>query len=420
MERSFSVIVIGAGAAGICAAIQAARAGVSTLLVEKNGRVGGTTVNALVDFPGLFHAWGRQVIGGIGWEIVARSVREAGLSMPDFQKLAVRHMEHQVRVPAPLFSLIAAEAAAASGAHLLLHSMIAEVEERRGAVEVTVCTKGGLQRYSADVLIDCSGDANALQLAGCAVRMPEEVQPGTLSCRAGGYNIDTLDMDALRKAAGEACRRGELLPQDLSFSPVSVNPESWLNKKGDNSNHIYNVNAFDSEGRTRMEQEAVACLLRTYRFLKKQPGLERLYIECLAAESGVRETVTLIGEDTITVDDYIGGKVWDDALCHSYYPIDLHDRASGLANRCLEQGVVPTVGRGALLPAGRGRLLGAGRCVSSDRLANSALRVQASCMAMGQAAGALAAVAVSTGADLTGVNIAPVRALLRAHGAIVP
>lgn len=81
---------------------------------------------------------------------------------------------------------------------------------------------------------------------------------------------------------------------------------------------------------------------------------------------------------------------------------------------------MPTVPRGALLPASSHNLLVAGRCIASDRLANSALRVQATCVATGQAAGALAALSASTSIDPEALPIADVHALLREHGAIVP
>ena len=78
----YDVAVIGGGPAGSTAAIQAARLGARTLLVEKNGMPGGTTTAAAIDVPGLFHAWGRQVIAGIGWEIVRRAVEVAGDELP--------------------------------------------------------------------------------------------------------------------------------------------------------------------------------------------------------------------------------------------------------------------------------------------------------------------------------------------------
>ena len=112
--------------------------------------------------------------------------------------------------------------------------------------------------------------------------------------------------------------------------------------------------------------------------MRKQPGLEKLRVESIASECGVRETATIVGKKTVTVEDYVSGVVWADAVCYAFYPIDVHQaEQSGLDCRPLREGVVPTIPRGALLPAGSRNFLVAGRCLSSDRLANSALRVQA-------------------------------------------
>ncbi len=71
--------------------------------------------------------------------------------------------------------------------------------------------------------------------------------------------------------------------------------------------------------------------------------------------------------------------------------MDLHDAERGIVKIDLPEGVVGTVPRGALIPKGSSNLLAAGRIIASDRMANAALRIQAVCMATGQAAGALAA-----------------------------
>lgn len=84
IQKSFDIVVIGAGTAGTIAAIQAGRLGLRTLLIEKNGMPGGTTTVAAVNFPGLFHAWGRQIIAGIGWELVSGAVALTGARLPDF------------------------------------------------------------------------------------------------------------------------------------------------------------------------------------------------------------------------------------------------------------------------------------------------------------------------------------------------
>ncbi len=420
LEQECDVIVIGGGVSGICAAIQSALAGAKTILVERTGRLGGTLVNAMIDFPGLFHAWGRQVIAGIGWDLVVATCEESGQSLPDFSQKPERHWHHQVRISGGLFSLLADEAALKSDVVLQYHTMVAGVEESASGVIVDLCTKTGLKQAKAKYLIDCTGDANAVVLAGGQLRIPGETQPATLSCRASGYNIAALDRDALQQAAAVAVVAGELRPEDLSFSPVTANPAGWLGEHGNNSNHLYGINAVDSEGRSRLESAAAASVLRAYRFLRKQPGLETLSIDTLSAECGVRETATIVGRETITVEDYLDGKVWGDALCYSFYPVDLHDKNTGLNKKGLTEGVVPTIGRGALLPKGLRRLIAAGRIVSSDRLANSALRVQASCMAMGQAAGAIAALSSLQGVEPDCLDLLEIRALLKKHGAIIP
>ncbi len=419
----YDVLVLGGGTAGVVAAIQAGRAGAKTLLVEKTGMLGGTMTNGGVNFPGLFHAWGRQVIAGIGWELVSRCVTEAGDTLPDFTDYKRPHWQLHVRVDAFLYAALCDEAAAAAGLELLFHAMpaaLAEAPDGDGW-DVTLCTKTGLAAYRTRVVIDATGDANATSLAGLPVIVPDETQPATLSCLAAGYDPAQLDLEAINRAFDAEVQAGRLAYTDASWSTTSANVGKWLGKRGANASHVHQINASDSAGKTQLELEARRSLLRLYRFLRQQPGLEKLNLVHLSSECGVRETAVIRGKRTVTVEDYCSGRQWDDAVCQSFYPIDLHTSAGG-GLRCepLNEGVVPTVPRGALLPQGSRNFLVAGRCLSSDRLANSALRVQATCMATGQAAGALAALAVRAGSDPEDVPLADLDELLRQHDAIVP
>lgn len=422
-QKPYDVIVVGGGTAGVVAAVQAARAGALTLLVEKTGMLGGTMTNGGVNYPGLFHAWGRQVIAGIGWELVTRAVEETGGMLPDFTVYdRQRHSLLQVSVNAFAYAALCDETALQAGVDILFHSMPATVTKSDGGSWVlTLCTKSGLKAYGAKVLVDTTGDANLVALAGFALNVPEETQPASLSCRAGGYDPADLDDDAINHAYNKAVESGELKTTDVCWNTKRANVSRWLRTRGANASHIHNLRAESSEGKRLAELEARRSLLRLLRFLRTQPGLEHLVIESVCPECGIRETVTIKGQYIVTRDDYRAGRLWDDSLCYAFYPIDLHrSDGKGLGKEPLEVGVVPTVPRRALLPEGSENFVVAGRCVSSDRLANSALRVQASCMAMGQAAGAMAALAALSGVTPARLSIDEVKALLVKHGAIVP
>lgn len=420
----YDVLVLGGGTAGVIAAVQAARAGARTLLVEKNGMLGGTMTLGGVNNPGLFHAWGQQVIAGIGWELVTRTLETSGGSLPDcFDNYHLPHWKHHVRVDRFIYAALCDDAVNDAGADLLLHTMVAAVSpgEDGNGWTVTLCTKTGLVKRTAAVVIDATGDANATALAGFEFTVPLEVQPATLCCRITGYDVAGLDLAAINRAFDAEVQAGRARYTDASWNSGNARVETWLGAHGENASHTCGINAHDSEGKTNLELEARRGVLRLYRFLRQQPGLQNLRIEHLAPECGVRESVTIRGKKTVTATDYVSGKRWDDAICYAFYPIDLHvSDGAGLQKRHLERGVVPTVPRGALLPSGSHNFIVAGRCISSDREANSALRVQATCMAVGQAAGALAALAAHSATDPEKVSNSDLYALLTKHGALVP
>jgi hypothetical protein len=421
-ELRYDVLVVGGGTAGVIAATQSAAAGAKTLLVERGSMLGGTITAGGVNYPGLFHAWGNQVIRGYGWQLVTRCVAECGDTLPDFSVIPEQHWRHQVRVDRAIYTMLCDELVTQAGAQVLFHAMPAQVQPRENGWCVTLCGKSGLTELNVGCLVDCTGDANIVTLAGGQIRNAgTALQPGTQTCVAEGYDLKTLDLDLINRAFAQAVERGEVSPYDVGWNTRSPNVGNWLYQHGQNANHIPDIDARDSWGRSRLELAGRQSILRLYRFLRRQPGLENLRLSYLAPECGVRETVTIVGDTTIAAEDYSSGRQWSDALCHAFYPIDLHtSTGTGLNKRPLQEGVVPSIPRGALLPQGLDRIIVAGRCVSSDRAANSALRVQASAMAMGQAAGAMAALSAQTQTNPRELELEAIRQLLREHDAIVP
>lgn len=418
MKQEYDIVVVGAGTAGCIAALQAARAGASTLLVEKNAAPGGTMTVGGVDFPGLFHAWGKQVIAGIGWEIIEKCVAEAGGEMPDFSNYKQRHWKLQVKINPFLCECLIDEEFSRSGVDVLYHTMPGAVSENYDGVKLTLCGKQGKFEVLAKNVIDATGDANVVSLAGYDLVRNRIKQPATPMLQVSGYDISELDLELIDREFHKAVEAGKMQHTDPG---TSGRISGFLHNHGSNSVHVTIEDAGNSQDKSAVEMKARATVLRIYRFLKQFPGLENLKIDWMSPECGIRETATIKGEYTITLQDYTAGTVFDDSLCYAYYPVDLHlNTADGLDCRPLEEGVVPTVPMRALIPAGSSHIIVAGRCVSSDQLANSGLRVQAACMAMAQAAACAAVTAGKTGCNIADVDITEVKLLLKQYGAIIP
>lgn len=411
------VCICGGGAAGIAAALQAAMTGAETVLVEQGFQVGGNMTTGGVGWPGLFHAWGRQIIDGCAYELITNTVVSAGGQLPDFTKpVGIKHWHHQIKINMPLYVLIAEEALTKAGVAIKYHASPVSIKDESGRWVLDIAAVGEISRVRAKVVIDCTGNGAAAAMAGGVRMRDKETAPGSFR-----YVLDPktdlkkFNFAKLEKAFRAAVKEGRLKRTDKRGSM-----SGYLKSGGDVYNYIVPADNSTAEGRTRTNMRGRESLLRMYRFLREQPGLENLELVSMSAEVGVRETYRVEGDYVMTHDDYVTGRMFDDAVCHAFYPIDLHDKKKGIKPRHLGKGVVANVPMRSLTVKGLRDFLVAGRCMSSDRLANSALRVEATCMATGQAAGAAAALAAKSSRSVRDVPAAEIRAALAASGAIVP
>jgi hypothetical protein len=174
------------------------------------------------------------------------------------------------------------------------------------------------------------------------------------------------------------------------------------------------VSHTDANIRGRME------LLKTLQELKTLPGCQHISISSMKTETAIRETYRISGMYKITKEDYLNGVNYDDSISYSFYPVDLHRDGKKIHQEYLKEGVVAKIPLRSLIPRNSTNLIVAGRCISSDRMANSALRVQASCMGMGQAAAVAASLANNLGVNLKDVSINDIKRELVKNRAIVP
>ena len=403
------VVVIGGGTAGVFAAISAAKKGVKTILVEKNGSLGGTLTTGGVNFPGLFFAWGKQIISGPCWESIERTVKLGGAVLPKFQYKPERHWYEQIRLNSFIYRSVLFQMCSENKVKILTNTMVSSVVEDANGVVLLITAKESTYQINTKIVIDATGDANVSTLAGYDTVKSSCPQPATPQNHISGYTFDEIDFEQLHREFKKAN-----FPPQITENKIK---DSLRNNKFDI--HIPCKDAETSQGKTKLEHDAISLMTKLYAFCRSICGLENLTVDYYAEETGVRETVRIIGEKTLSAEDYISGKHFDDSVCYAFYPIDLHIM-DGIKNVYFEEGKVGEIPYGALIPKGAKRILCAGRCISSDTDANSAIRVQAPCMATGQAAGCAAAISVKQNINVKEVPFDLLIQNLMEIGAIVP
>ena len=409
------ILVVGGGTSGVPAAIEAARNGCDVVMVEAGGQLGGTMTTGGVSFPGLFHAHGRQIIAGIGWDLICRCVEMDGGVMPDFtQPYGDAHSRHQIQINPSLYAALAEEECVASGVHLRYYETPVHVRRLFGRWYVRLLGKGVQRTVCCKELIDATGNASVVALAGLERDRSETVQPGSLIFELSGYDIETLDFELLDSLYNDAHKRG-LLNKYHCYLPIR---NLLTAHKGLSVSHVSGADSSTSESHSEANIAGRTGLLHLLRVLRTFPGLEGITVKSMQSEVAVRESWRIRGLYEISAEDYVSGRKFDDLVALSFYPIDLHN-ASGVQPQQLDEGTFASVPLRALIPAGSRHLIVAGRCLSSDQLANSALRVQATCMATGQAAGAAAALAVIKNTTPADVPYVELRDMLESHGVVL-
>lgn len=379
----YNVIVCGAGSAGFCAAVAAARMGMKTALVEKYNTPGGILTvmgnNSIDQFNNPYIPDKKIVIAGIGWEFVLRLHKEGYARIPDMNAERKAHDQYSVKVNPVAAAKVMDDMLIESGVRLYYGQSVVDAETENNRIEsIVISTKTGLRRLKADLFIDCTGD-------------------GDLAAFAGAEFV-----------AGDG--NGVFQPGTLRFYPA-VDAEDRILNYGDNRNHV-NINITDSDSITYAEIES-----RKMIYEQMKNGDQ---IMAVAPAVAPREGRRIAGLSVMSVEDYCAGTVFEDSVCYSYWFVDIHRDGKPAYIKYITHDRTPTIRLSAMISKDFSNLMMAGRCVSSDRETNSALRVKASCMAMGQAAATAAAIAVQSSVNVRDISIEKLKEILDHQGAIIP
>ncbi|MBQ3011425.1 MAG: FAD-dependent oxidoreductase [Oscillospiraceae bacterium] len=442
--RSVDVVVVGAGPAGIGAAVAAARNGAKTLVFEAHGCIGGMGTSGMVSpFMTSYDApCEKMIIRGVFEELVNRMVEIGGAVDPKNVRneqpyASYFHIGHNNVTPfAPhAFKLIGMRMLRESGAELLLQTQFVNVIKDGDRITgVVINNKDGLSVIEAKIVIDCSGDADVAARAGVNYIMGNE-EDGNLQPASMFMRIADADMDVVNAHMAE--HSDEIRPFFGPFSWIIKEfPEDWDNfPRGEicifadvtpgefsiNCSRILDIDATKAEHVTRATMIGQEQCQHIFQFMKKHaPGFENSRIIATADAIGIRETRHIEGEYKLTGDEVAACKVHEDAIACMATNMDTHNKDNpGGSFFIPKNGPYFTVPYLCLVPKGISNLLVAGRAISADAIAGSAIRMMPSCMAFGQAAGTAAAMCAAQNIAPKDVNVQNLRQTLVAQGQFV-
>jgi glycine/D-amino acid oxidase-like deaminating enzyme len=428
VHGEYDVVVLGGGPAGIAAAVAAARAGRSTLLVERYGFLGGMgTAAGVTNFCGLHanvHGEIRQVVHGVAADLLARIDRLGGLNAPHalFGKTVAQAYDTAA------YKIAADDLMQSAGVQVLFHAWAAGalMETPRRVKALLVETKSGRRAIVGRAFVDASGDGDLAAWAGAAYEKGDGhgnmLYPSTMF-RLNGIDaqragrawevIPGLLLQAEAEGRYRFPRKTPIVRPQKSGIEWRVNLTQLANAQGNA------MDGTDAEELSEAEMLGRRQIAEVAGFLREVPGFEQSYIVDIAPQVGIRETRRVRGLYQLTEADVLECASFDDTVGVNGWPLELHLKGDVEFRwpKIPESRGFNHLPYRMTVPPALDNLWVAGRCASMTHEAQSAARVTGACFVMGQAAGSAADLALAQGCTNAAVDVGRLQSRLESGGA---
>jgi len=398
LRENVDVLVVGGGPAGIAGAIAAARSGARTRLIEAHGCLGGVWTSGLLSW--IIDAKDKP---GLVAEILQRLDRADALRQPI---PGGRCFAYDPEVMKQVVESLVLQSGADARLYTRVVHAVTDADQR--LTHVVTESPGGREAWAARVFIDASGDGALAALAGCGFDLghPEDnaLQPLSLMALIGGVDVESVAPfvsdggPPAKEHLLAALRERGVTPSYLAPTLFMLRPCIYALM----ANHEYEVRPDDADGlstatlRARAEIHRVVGAMRSF-----GDAWKRLAVLATGEQIGIREGRRVHGLYTVSRDDLLQGARHDDAVCRVHFGIDVHALRKESGRSVEPENQTKTlpydIPARSLIARDVDGLLLAGRCISGDFFAHSSYRVTGNAVALGEAAGVMAARAAETG-----------------------